>query len=383
MTAFAFSPPPPETGSDVALRQEVRAFAKAELANRAPSDLAGSWFNFDADFSRRLGERGWIGMTWPKRYGGQERSAIERYIVVEELLAAGAPVGAHWVADRQSGPLLLKFGTEAQRAAILPRVARGECYFCIGMSEPDSGSDLSAVRTTADAVDGGYRVNGTKLWTTFAHVAHYMILFCRTGKRSDNRHAGFSQFLVPLDTPGLEIRPILDLAGRHHFNEVVFTDMFLPGDALIGAEGDGWIQVTSELAFERSGPERFLSSFILLTELVRRLGRHPDAQAVDAVGRLTANLITLRRLSRSVAGMLEQGDDPALQAALVKDIGNSLEQQLPEIARLLVDVEGELDSADRFTSTFAETMLQSPIYSLRGGAREVLRGIIARGCGLR
>jgi alkylation response protein AidB-like acyl-CoA dehydrogenase len=383
MTSLTFAPPPEETEREAALRAEVRGFLSTELVSHSPASRSGSWFNFNAAFSRKLGEKGWIGMTWPKQFGGQERSALDRYIIVEELLAAGAPVGAHWIADRQSGPLLLRFGTEEQRQSILPRVARGECYFCIGMSEPDSGSDLSAVRTRAEAVSEGYRVNGTKIWTTFAHVAQYMILFCRTDTRSENRHAGFSQFLVDLKTPGIEIRPIFDLAGRHHFNEVIFDDVILPESALIGALGDGWSQVTSELAFERSGPERFLSSYVLLTELVRALGKSVDERAAIAVGRLAAHIIVLRRLSRSIAGMLETGADPAVQAALVKDIGNCLEQEIPEIARLLNSVEADLGSGDDYISTLAETILQAPIYSLRGGAREVLRGIIARGLGLR
>jgi len=384
MSNLVFAAPPASTPRHAELRKEVRSFLESALAGMSPAQRASSWFNFDADFSRQLGARGWIGMTWPKRYGGSERSAHDRYIVVEELLAAGAPVGAHWIADRQSGPLLLRFGSEQQRQTILPRIVRGECYFCIGMSEPDSGSDLAAVRTRAEPVNGGgYRVNGAKVWTTFAHVANYMILFCRTDDRSDDRHKGFSQFLVDLSTPGITVRPILDMGGRHHFNEVVFQDVFLEEGALIGERGDGWSQVTSELALERSGPERFLSSYVLLTELVRALGPNPDERAAIAIGRLTSHLIVLRRLSRSVAGMLESGGAPGLQAALVKDVGNSLEQELPEIARLLSSVEPDSGSADPFVSTLAETILQAPIYSLRGGAREVLRGIIARGLDVR
>jgi len=159
------------------LRGEVRAFLGQENADRTPQERGRSWGGFDAEFSRKMGARGWIGMTWPKRYGGHERTALERYVVLEEMLAAGAPVGGHWVADRQSGPLLLRVGTDKQKNDILPRIAAGECYFCIGMSEPDSGSDLASVRTRASAVQGGFLVNGTKVWTSNAHRAHYMILF--------------------------------------------------------------------------------------------------------------------------------------------------------------------------------------------------------------
>ncbi|MGA1860869.1 acyl-CoA dehydrogenase family protein [Azospirillum sp. 11R-A] len=380
MDLIAF-PPPPDTDVE-GLRVEVRAFLAEELATRRPQDRSRSWSGFDAEFSRKVGQRGWIGMTWPKRYGGHERSALERYVVLEEMLAAGAPVAAHWFADRQSGPLLLKVGTEEQRRSILPRITAGECFFCIGMSEPDSGSDLAAVRTRAVPVDGGFVVNGTKLWTTYAHHADYMILFCRTGSAED-RHGGTSQFLVDLKTPGITIRPIADLAGEHHFNEVVFEDVLLPATALLGQLGDGWNQVVGELAFERSGPERFLSSFTLLVELVRALGPSPSDHAAAAVGRLTAHLLVLRRLSRSVAGMLQMGENPALQASLVKDLGAIFEQEIPDIARQLVDAEPSQQSTRDFSAVLAHTILNVPSFSLRGGTREILRGIIARGLGLR
>ena len=182
MSALTFAPPPASPEAET-LRAELRAFLGTELASRPPLARAESWNGFDAEFSRKMGAHGWIGMTWPKRYGGHERSTLERYVLLEEMLAAGAPVGAHWIADRQSGPLLLRVGTEEQREDILPRIARGECFFCIGMSEPDVGSDLASVRTRAVPTDGGFVVSGTKLWTTNAHHCHYMILFCRTERR--------------------------------------------------------------------------------------------------------------------------------------------------------------------------------------------------------
>ena len=382
MANLGFAPPPPSPEAE-ALRVEVRAFLAAENADRPPLRRAESWNGFDAAFSRKLGARGWIGMTWPRRHGGSERSMLERYVVLEELLAAGAPVGAHWIADRQSGPLLLRVGSERQREEVLPRIARGECFFCIGMSEPDAGSDLAAVRTRATPVDGGFVVRGTKLWTTNAHHCHYMILFCRTGADEGDRHGGMSQFLVDLATPNITIRPILALTGEHHFNEVVFDEVFLPQSALIGKEGDGWNQVTSELAFERSGPERFLSSFQLFVELVRAVAANPSERALVTIGRIGAHIATLRRLSRSVAGMLHAGANPAVQAALVKDLGALLEQEIPELARLLVDAEPSLVGPHELRSVLAYTIMHAPSFSLRGGTREILRGIIARGLGLR
>ncbi len=388
MQALAFATPPAPSSETETLRAEIRDFLAGELRDRTPQQRAQSWSGVDPEFSRKMGERGWLGMTWPRHYGGHERTALERYVVLEEMLAAGAPVGYHWVADRQSGPSILKNGTEAQKRLVLPKIAAGECCFCIGMSEPDSGSDLAAARTRAQRVQGGWLVNGTKVWTSSAHIADYMILFCRTGaKAEDDRHAGASQFLVDMKQArqsGMTVRPIIDLSGDHHFNEIAIEDLLLPEDSLLGREGDGWAQVTGELAFERSGPDRFLSSFALLTEAVRALGPAAPDGAAAAIGRLTTHILTLRRLSRSVAAMLQAGQDPALQAALVKDLGNVLEQETVEVIRLLVDVEpSEGEGNGTLSAVLAHLVMTAPSFSLRGGTREILRGIIARGLGLR
>ncbi|MGB3809181.1 MAG: acyl-CoA dehydrogenase family protein [Parvibaculum sp.] len=363
------------------LRQEVRDFLAEELKDIPAVTRAQTWMGFDADFSAKMGARGWIGMRWPKQYGGHERSAFDRYVVLEEMLAAGAPVGAHWIGDRQSGPLLLRFGTEEQRQLILPKVARGECYLCIGMSEPDSGSDLAATRTRAEKVEGGYRVNGTKLWTSNAHKAHYMIALFRTDP--EKKHDGLTQFLVDLKSPGITIRPIKDLAGNSHFNEVVFEDVFVPDAMLVGSEGTGWAQVSAELAFERSGPERYLSSYLLMKELVRELQRKGGAEGAKEIGRLVAHLVTLRQMSLSVAGMLDKGENPALEASVVKDLGTGFEQDMPVKAHELIGAEPTLGTGDDFTEVLAYLTQTVPSFSLRGGTREILRGIIARGLGLR
>jgi acyl-CoA dehydrogenase len=383
MAVFRFDPIelPPECE---ALRAEVRAFVADELkAGRwTPNSDFGS--HRSVEFSRRLGARDWIGMTWPKRYGGHERTMLERYVVTEELLAAGAPVGAHWIADRQSGPLLLRYGSEAQRHEFLPRIARGEIFFAIGMSEPDSGSDLASIRTRAVPVAGGFEVTGTKVWTSYAHLSHFAITLVRTGPAGDDRHQGLSQVILDLKSPGLSIRPIVNLAGEHDFNELVLERVFVPAERLVGSEGEGWRQVTSELAFERSGPERFLSAWQLVVELCRAAGREKDSRAdpraAAALGRLAAHLWTLRRMSLSVAGMLQAGETPNLEAALVKDLGNAFEREVPELARLVVLAR---QGGGRFEKALAETILHAPSWTLRGGTREILRGIIARGLGLR
>jgi alkylation response protein AidB-like acyl-CoA dehydrogenase len=372
-----------------ALRSHVRAFLANELAGYPVSKRAHSWIGFDADFSRKLGARGWLGMTWPAPWG-PGRSALERYVVIEELLSAGAPVAAHWIAERQSGQLLLRFGNDEQRALCLPGIIAGETYFCIGMSEPDSGSDLASIRSKAvkTVVNGqsGWVVNGRKVWTTYAQNSHYMIALLRTGEAGKSRHEGTTQVLIDLSLPGVGVRPVRNMLGDEEFNEVTFDEVFVPDAMMIGAEGDGWRQVTAELAFERSGPDRFLSAFALLIELVRFVGGLPPeaaARAYDAVGRLYAHLSTLRALSISVATRLDAGEEPALEASVVKDLGVTFEQSIPEISQQILGIAPRLDGGSDFESSLAYVQQACVSFSLRGGTTEIMRGVIARGLGLR
>jgi alkylation response protein AidB-like acyl-CoA dehydrogenase len=378
--------PAPRSEAAEQVRAEVREFLAAELAAGSFTPHVDTWLSgVDPAFSRKLGERGWLGMTWPKEYGGHELSAMERYAVTEELLAAGAPVAAHWIADRQSGPNLLRYGTEAQRREILPRIAAGECFFVIGMSEPDSGSDLASIRTkaTRDA-NRDWVVSGAKVWTSNAHHSHYGIVLVRTSPADpSNRHAGLSQLLIDLSLPGIQINPIRILDGGHHFNEVVFDDVVVPGEMLLGEEGAGWHQVTAELAFERSGPERFLSTYPLFAEFGRRAAETQDPAQLATLGRLSARLLALRQLSLRIAAALDRGELPNIPAALVKDVGTTFEADVIDEVRRVVDVPAALDSPDPLGRALAEAQLHAPGYTLRGGTNEILRGIVARGLGLR
>ena len=286
---------------------------------------------FDADFSRALAKRGWVGVTLPKEYGGAGLDAFSRFVLIEELLGNSTPVAAHWIADRQSGPLILKFGTKSQKDFYLPRICRAEAFFCIGMSEPQSGSDLASVRTRATKTANGWKLNGQKIWTTNAHRSHYMIALVRTSGSSEDRHKGLSQMIVNLSAPGVTVRQIRDLTGDAHFNEVFFEDVELGEDALVGSEGSGWDQVTAELAFERSGPERFYSAIALFDVWLAYLREHhsADAWARELAGRIVTHLAVLRAMSVAVTEQLARGNSPVLEAALVKDLGTELEQFIP------------------------------------------------------
>ena len=370
---------------DEALRAEVRAFLAQAISGLPPHVRARSWGGYSAELSRQLGEKGWIGVTLPREYGGGGRSAFTRYVLVEEYLACGAPVGSHWIADRQSGPLILKYGTEAQKQFYLPRICRGEAFFCIGMSEPGAGSDLASVKTRAAPNGKGFVLNGQKIWTTNAHHCHYMIALVRTSGEAGDRHKGLSQVIVDLSLPGVTVRPITDLSGDSHFCEVFFDNVQLPPDALIGQEGQGWEQVTDELAFERSGPERLFSSIVLFDEWLawlRATGERSEG-ALRLAGRVFTELAPLRAMSVAVQDKLVRGESPIVEAALVKELGTTLEQSISAaiaddlFAREASEVPLELLRTLNYVTEVA------PSYSLRGGTRDILRGMIARGLGLR
>lgn len=370
---------------DEALREPVRAFLREALAGRPPEERARSWMGFDAEFSRALAARGWVGLTLPREYGGGGRTHLARFVVAEELLAAGAPVGAHWFAERQSGPLILRYGSEAQRRTYLPRICRAEAFFCVGMSEPQVGSDLASVRTRATRIRGGWRVEGQKLWTTHAARAHFMIALVRTSGTPEDRHQGLSQVIIDLRSPGVTIRPIRDLAGDAHFAEVFLEGVELGADALVGEEGAGWEQVMAELAYERSGPERLYSSVVVVDAWLAdlRTRRRADDASCAVAGRLVTHLAALRSMSLAVTERLVRGESPAVEAAVVKDLGTELEQLAP--VAIADDLARRPDEAvpAALARTLAYVTQVAPSFSLRGGTREILRGMIARGLGLR
>jgi acyl-CoA dehydrogenase len=369
-----------------ALRTEVRAFLTQEIsAGTFDPHHPGYSESYDRDFSRRVGAKGWIGMTWPKQYGGHQRSQLERYVVTEEFRVANAPANFHFVADRQSGPILLKYAPEHIKKDILPRICRGELCFAIGMSEPGSGSDLFAAKTKATKVDGGWRINGSKIWTTSAHIANYMLALFRTSPPTkENRRHGLTQFLVNMKSQGIAVNPIYQMTGKPGFNEVVFVDTFLSDDHVIGEIDGAWKQATSELAYERSGPERFLDTFYVLPELIRTLGPEPDLRGAEGLGQLVAQLHTLRRMSVSVAGMLQAGKEPVVEGSIVKDLGTAWEQKLPaRVRELAALLKPELLNHTALEDQLAYATTIAPKLTIQGGTTEILRGIIARGLGLR
>jgi alkylation response protein AidB-like acyl-CoA dehydrogenase len=366
------------------LRQRVRAFLSAQREAGAFVPSCSGWTLFDRNFTRACGQAGLIGLTWPKRWGGQERSTLERYVVVEELLAAGAPVGGHWIADRQSGPQIMRHGSAALQELVLPGIVKGEVTCAIGMSEPSSGSDLASVRSRGEKVDGGWRLQGRKIWTTGGHHADYMIGLFRTDPPdTSKRHAGLTQFAIDLRSQGITRKAIRNISGREDFSEITFDDVFVPDAHVLGEPGDGWRLVTGELAFERSGPERFLSVFPLLVECLAARPKADSLAVQSEIGRSVAHLAALRRMAISIAAQLDAGKDPVTEAALMKDLGNALEREIPERLRSIELTEAGGPGAATYRAMLADTIVDATSYTLRGGTPEVLRGMIARGLGLR
>jgi alkylation response protein AidB-like acyl-CoA dehydrogenase len=361
------------------LQQDVREFLEAELPRGSFEPGLGMDAPGDKAFSQKLAARGWLGMAIPERYGGHERGAVDRFIVVEELLRWGAPVHHHWTADRQSGQVILKFGTEEQKQRFLPAICAGELAFSIGLSEPDAGSDLANIKTRATKVEGGWFVNGTKIWTSGAHENDWFIVLCRTGE-SDDRHQGLSQLLVDLRSDGIQINGITFLDGSRRFNEVVLQDVFVPEDLLVGEEGRGWQQTGNELSYERGGPDRLLSSWLLVEQFLREHEGTPlGERALATLGWAVARYWGIRQLSIAVSRMIDTGHAPLAESALVKEMATRFEQEVIDAVARLVETSPSLEAESLLERLLARSVLAGPSYTIRGGTNEVLVGVVAKG----
>jgi alkylation response protein AidB-like acyl-CoA dehydrogenase len=370
------------TDEERALQRDVRAFLAAELGGATVQPGLGFNSAKDPDFSRRLAARGWVGMALPKAYGGHDRSAVDRFVVVEELLRWGAPIGHHWVADRQIGPQIARYGTEAQKERFLPGICGGDLSFSIGMSEPDSGSDLASLVTKATRADGGWTITGTKVWTTGAHVHDWIVVLCRTSALEDvsDKRSGLSQMLVDLKAPGVHVRPIPFIDGTADFCEVVFDAAFVPDDLVLGEVGAGWAQNASELVYERGGPDRFLSTYLVVEEFLRQCDAETVADTTtEALGNAVAHYWVLHALSLSLARAVDDGRMPTPEAALVKELGTRFEQDVVNAILSLIDFEPDLAASGLFERLLVTATLTAPSFTIRGGTNEVLRSIVAKG----
>lgn len=384
------------TAEQEKLRQEVRSFLDDELKKGTFTTHCDAWMGgYSKEFSRKMGEKGWIGYCWPKDYHGQGKSYIDRLVITEEIVRYGAPAASHWFADRQMGPSILKHGTKEQQDFFLPRIVKGELCFGIGMSEPGAGCDLASLRTKA-VLDGDYYViNGQKVWTSGAHHIDYIYLVARTDQDAP-KHKGISEFIIDMKTPGIDVRPLIDMTGGHHYNEVFFDNVRIPKTTLVGGLNKGFYQIAQQLDFERSGVERLMTNYPLLEDIVTYVKEtdyrgQPLSKSVlarQSVADLFISFEAGRLLTYRVAWVLDQGKIPTTEAALAKAFSTSFEQQLAHTAAQIPGLYGTLRQGSKgvptaFRESPAESCIFSPAYTIQGGTNEILRNIIAgRGLGL-
>ncbi|MCN9242360.1 acyl-CoA dehydrogenase family protein [Streptomyces sp. RY43-2] len=366
------------TAPERELQREVREWLNERLPEGSYPVGLGMAGAFDPRFSRDLGARGWLGMALPKEYGGGGRTAVERLVVVEELLARGAPVGFHWVADRQSGPSIALHGTEEQKREFLPRIAAGELSFAIGMSEPYSGSDLASIKSKAERVEGGWVINGSKIWTSGAHLADYVLGLFRTG---DDKHGGLTQFIIERPTEGLTISPIPFIDGEKHFCLLTFEDVFVPDTRRLGEVGRGWMQNQEELVLERGGVDRWMSAMPVLERWVRRELDTDSTRLKDDLAGISTRCWAFHGMSLAVARMVDAGELPKTEAALVKDMATRFEQECVEIVVRHLGRMPDPTSEDPFEALLATAVLHKPSWTIRGGTTEILHNLIAKELG--
>jgi alkylation response protein AidB-like acyl-CoA dehydrogenase len=381
-------------------RQEVRDFLEEEIEAGTFSTHCGELVGkVSQEFSRKMAQRGWIGFTWPKQYGGQGRSYVDKIILMEELFTVQAPIGYHFLADRQVGPALMKFGTDWQRQFFLPRIVRAEdgMNFCLLFSEPNAGSDLAAVSTKAVREGDYYIINGQKIWTTGGHLADYGWLLAKTSFASSAvpRHLTCSEFVLDMKTPGVTVRPIINMAGVHSFNEVFFDDVKIHEKYLVGQENDGFKQIMAQVDYERAGIERLMQNYPVYERLkkhvmeMEREGREAEhyAWVRDKMAQLEIEFSVGRLLCYYTAWLVDQGKQVSSQAALTKTFCTLYEQRVNDLATRILGPISQIRRTDQwcpspFIEDLVESYLWAPSYTLQGGSVEILKNIVAlRGLG--
>ncbi len=389
---FTFTP------AQDAFRAEVREFLRSEMEAGTFSPRCGDLFQTGSrEFSRKMAERGWIGMTWPREHGGQGRPYVDKAILMEELFRVQAPIGYHFLADRQVGPALIHFGSKQQKEFFLPRIVRADegVSFCLLFSEPNAGSDLAGVATTALRDGDEYIVNGQKVWTSRAHVADFGWLLARTDPDpSANRYRSVSEFIVDMKSPGITVRPIVNMAGESNFNEVFFEDVRVPAASLVGEENAGFKQIMAQMDYERAGLERLMQNYPLFEQLKQHVrdmdpSETPEtlrAWARDQVAQLEIEYSVGRLLCYYTAWTIDQGKTPTAQAAMCKAFCTRYEQKVNDVASQILGPVCQIRRGDPWSplrGDLAESLLWGPSYTLQGGSVEVLKNIVAlRGLGL-
>ena len=369
-------------------RQEVRNFLEEELRQGLWQPGCDAWImGFNPAFTKRVAEKGWIGLTWPKEDGGQGRPFIDRLILTEEMLRYGAPAGCHWFADRQIGGAIIHYGNEEQKKELLPMILRGEAYVGLGMSEPEAGSDLASLKTRAVEDGDDYIIDGQKVWTSGGTGINWMYLVARTDPDAP-KHRGISEFLFETNLPGITIRPIVDITGGLHFNEVFFDSVRVPKKSLIGEKNRGFYQILNQLDYERSGMERLMANYPLFTALIqytkesKRNGRPLSEEPLirSKLAQLKIELEIGRLHMYRVALVMDEGRAPNWESAMAKAYGTAFEQHLANTAIEIAGLYGQLAPESKWVAMQGmayHSYLSSKGYSLQAGTTEVLKNILA------
>ena len=378
------------TGAEEGFRREVRAFLDQEL----PSDWPDAYQDpkersrFTKTFRKKLVDRGWLTMAWPKEYGGQERSVTEQLVFNQEMALRRAPpaggMGIQWV-----GPLLMLYGTEEQKREHIPRVVQDEVQWCTLYSEPEAGSDLASLRTQATQEGDFFVVNGEKVWTSGGHESQWGLLAARTDPDAP-KHRGVSMLLMPMQSPGVTVKPLYDMTGDHHFNQVFFEEVRLPRSSLLGELNRGWYQMTVGLQFERSSASQVMAGQRVLDDLVgyareARLGGNPIVR--QKLADLAIRSRVARMLSYRVVWLQEKGaKNPPYEASVDKLFNSELNQQMSRVGIELLGLHGQLGKGERRAPLKSEVEYayrQRVSSTIAAGTSEVQRNIIAeRGLGL-
>jgi len=375
-------------------RQEVRGFLEGEIRQGLWQPSCDAWIQgYLPEFTKRVAERGWIGLAWPKEYGGQGRSNIDRLILTEEMLRYGAPAACHWFADRQIGRAILAYGTEQQRQELLPKIIKGEAYVGLGMSEPEAGSDLASLRTQAVEDGDDYIINGQKMWASCGMFMNYIYLVARTDPEAP-KHRGISEFVIATNLPGITITPTMDITGSTAWAEVFFDSVRVPQRYLIGEKNQGFYQILNQLDYERAGLERLMGNYSLFDAIIKftketkRNGKplSQDALIRSKLAQLQVEFEIGRLLTYRVVLVIEEGRAPNVEAAMAKAYSTAFEQHLASTAMDILGLYGQLVAESKWAPILGmapHSYLGSKGYSLQAGTSEILRNIVAgRGLGL-
>lgn len=370
-----------------AFRARVRQFLGATLsddfwAHHRKQRLPG----WSPEFSRSAAEEGLLAVSWPEEFGGQGKGPVEQTIYMEEMAYAGAPQEHHRRAIQQVGPSIMLFGSPEQKAKYLPAIANGQTSFAMGLSEPNAGSDLANVETTAVRDGDEFVLNGVKRYTSGAHYSEYLWCVARTDPYAP-KHRGISMMVVPLNAPGVEVQPLLDLRGSHHFNYVHLRDVRIPTDHLVGEENRGWYVNAQTMDYERSGGAHIGSSRRLVDQAVAWVKQHPEFPLSAGDRARLAEFVTTGQiawlLGYRVAWMRELGLFPNHEASMVKLLTAQIRQGIPNLMLHVMGPAGLTFANLQDEDEWGIDYLDSASATVGQGTSEIQRNVIAtRGLGL-